>query len=275
MSEQFAEVNGIKLCYEIKGEGEPLILVHGFGAKKEEWICQYEELSKHFKVIRFDNRGAGKSDRPSIPFTMDMFSDDLAGLMDFLKIEKANIVGWSLGGMIVQNFTLKYPEKVKTMILINTNHKGAGGELYKKMRHEGLDVLLKDPAKYFWDGARNSHHMTFRKQMEKDPKKMWFGLWSAEWKMNENTINPSTHDDIDYQANALETHNTLDRLKTIKAPTLLITASHDRLTPKSCMEEIHNEIPNSKLVVIEKAGHGSPLSRADEVNQAILDFLKE
>lgn len=269
----FADVKGIKICYEIHGEGEPLILIHGFGAKKEEWIAQIAQLKDHFKVIVMDNRGAGKSDRPNEPYTMDTFADDIKGVMDFLDLKSANIAGWSLGGMIVQNFALKYPEYVKTLILINTNHKGAGGELYKKMRHEGLDVLLKDPAKYFWDSARNSYHMSFRKQMEKDPKKMWHGIWSVEWKIQYNATDPSTHEDIDNQATALDTHNTLDRLHEVKAPTLLIAASHDRLTPKSSMEEMHEKLPNSKMVVIEKAGHGSPLSRAPEVNQAIIDFL--
>ena len=101
MPELFAEVNGIKFCYEILGEGDPLILVHGFGSKKESWIAQFKPFSEHFKVIRFDNRGSGKSHRPKEIYTMEVFADDIAGLMDYLKIDKAHIIGWSLGGMIV------------------------------------------------------------------------------------------------------------------------------------------------------------------------------
>jgi pimeloyl-ACP methyl ester carboxylesterase len=70
MTELFAEVNSIKICYEISGEGEPLLLVNGFGSKKESWIAQFKHLSERFRVIRFDNRGAGKSDRPHIKYTM-------------------------------------------------------------------------------------------------------------------------------------------------------------------------------------------------------------
>jgi 3-oxoadipate enol-lactonase len=72
MTELFAEINGIKLCYEIKGEGEPVLLIHGFGDRKEHWRGQFDHLSKYFKTIRLDNRGAGKSDRPDMEYTMEI-----------------------------------------------------------------------------------------------------------------------------------------------------------------------------------------------------------
>ncbi|GAG58408.1 unnamed protein product, partial [marine sediment metagenome] len=137
LTELFAEINGIKICYEVHGEGDPVILVHGFGRKKENWIAQFKPFSEHFKIIRFDNRGAGKSDRPKGVYTMEVFVDDIAGLMDYIEIDKAHIVGWSLGGKIVQNFALKYPERVDKMVLINTNYglpDESGTEIYKNMR---------------------------------------------------------------------------------------------------------------------------------------------
>lgn len=271
----FADVNEIKICYEIYGEGYPLILVHGFGAKKESWIAQIGALSKHFKVITFDNRGAGKSDRPDEPFTMEVFADDIKGFMDFFKIEKAHVMGWSLGGMIVQHFALKYPERINKIILIHTNYKGAGGELYKNMRLDELELLKQDPAKAFWQGARLGYIHAFRKEMEANPKKKFHGLWSAEDLIKESTIDPPTSRDIENQAHALDTHNTLERLSEIKNQTLLLAASHDRLCPKSVMVEMHERMPNSILKAIEKAGNLSPLSRAPEVNQIIIDFLKD
>ena len=275
MTENFTDVNGNNICYEIHGEGDPVILVHGFGSKKESWIAQVPTLSKKYKVIIFDNIGAGKSDRPKQTYTMETFADSIKGFLDNLKIDKAKaVIGWSLGGMIVQHFVLKYPERVDKVGLLFTNYKGAGGDLYKKMRHDGLDLLKKDPAKYFWDSARASFYQKFRKQMETEPTKKFFGIWSAEDLIKENTINPASHEDIDDQANALETHNTLERLSEIKNECLLIAASHDKLTPKSTMQQMHERIPNSSFKIIEKAGHGAPHSRALEVNQIILDFLE-
>ena len=277
MTEQYSDVNGIKISYEVAGEGEPLLLVHGFGSKKESWIAQFPVLSKHFKVIRFDNRGAGKSDRPKGTYTMEVFADDIKGLMDYLGIEKINIAGWSLGGMIVQNFVLKYPEKVKKVILINTNYgfpDEDGPLVYKNMRLEEEKQKKVDHVKAWWDAARSGYYIKFRKEMEANPSKKWHGLWSAQDLIEESIVDPPTAEDIEIQASALKTHDTFDRLKTIKNPTLIITASHDRLTPRSSMEEIHKQIPNSKFIVIDKAGHSSPLEKAPEVNQAIIDFLK-
>lgn len=272
---EFIEVNGIKICYEIQGVGDPVILVHGFGAKKETWFGQFGPLSEKFKVIRFDNRGAGKSDRPNEPFTMDMFVEDIKGLMDALAIDKAHIIGWSLGGMIVQHFLLKYPERVNKAVLLLTNYKGQGIDIYKQSRHEGLDVLLEDPEKAFWDSAPVNIHHSFKKKMKEDPKKKFYGLWSVEDLIEDSSIDPATHADIDNQASALEDHYTLERLHEIQIETLLVAGSHDRVCPKSTMEEMNMRMPNSMLKVIDKAGHLAPTSRAPEVNELIIDFLSK
>ncbi|MFW9826088.1 MAG: alpha/beta fold hydrolase [Candidatus Thorarchaeota archaeon] len=276
MTELFAEVNGIKICYEILGQGEPVLLVHGLGSKKESWIAQFKPLSEYFKVIRFDNRGAGKSDRPKGEYTMELFADDIAGLMDFIEIDKAHIIGWSLGGMIVQNFVIKYPERVNKMVLINTNYgtpDESGAEVYKNMRIAGLKAKEKDPEKAFWNSIRADYYIKFRQQLEADPSKKWYGLWSAEDLIKETMINPPTIEDIEVQAKAVSTHHTLERLNEIKNDSLLITSTHDRVMPVSVMKEMHERIPNSTLKIINKAGHGSPRSRAPEINKLIIDFL--
>ncbi|MFX1240732.1 MAG: alpha/beta fold hydrolase [Promethearchaeota archaeon] len=277
MTDLFAEINGIKICYEILGSNQPVLLVHGFGSKKESWIAQFKPLSEHFKVIRFDNRGAGKSDRPKGDYSMELFADDIAALLDYLKIEKIHIVGWSLGGMIVQNFVLKYPHRVIKIVLINTNYgtpDESGPIAYKNMRLADLKATKEDPEKAFWQSRRTSFYIKFRKQMEAEPSKKWYGLWSAEDLMKERLIDPPTVKDIEFQAQALNTHNTFERLSEIKNKTLLITSTHDRVTPQSVMEEMHERIPNSTLKVMDKSGHDSPLSRAPEINRMIIDFFK-
>lgn len=277
MPDLFAFINGINICYEIKGEGDPVLLVHGLGSKKESWIAQFKPLSEHFKVIRFDNRGCGKSDRPKGVYTMELLADDIAGLMDSLKFEKAHIIGWSLGGMIVQNFVLKYPEYVNKMVLINTNYgqpDESGAEVYKNMRLADLKLRKEDPEKSFWQSARGGFYIKFRKQLEADPSNKWYGLWSAEDLIKERVIDPPTEEDIEVQAGAANTHHTLERLNEIKNESLLITSTHDRVMPTTVMKEMHERIPNSTLKVIDKAGHDSPLSRAPEVNKMIIEFLK-
>ena len=276
MSEKFAKIGNIKLCYEVIGNEDayPLLLIHGFGVKKEVWMAQAPELSKHYKVILFDNRGAGKSDRPS-GTTMEMFADDTKNLLDYLQIEKAHVMGWSLGGMIAQNFVLKYPEKVDKLVLIATVHgypTEEGPEIYKKMRLYELEI---GPEKAFWETARANFHAIYRREMEKDPKKKYFGIWSAEDYIKMLSSDPPTAQDIINQAEALKTHHTFEGLKDIKNKTLLIAGSHDRLTPKVTMEEMHHEMPNSTFIVIDKTGHFAPMTRTPEVNKAIIDFLQK
>ncbi|TFG14393.1 MAG: alpha/beta hydrolase [Promethearchaeota archaeon] len=275
MTEFFAEVNGIKLCYEIHGEGEPIFLVHGYGGKKLDWFTQIPVLSEKFKVITFDNRCSGKSERPNKPITMEMFAEDLKGLMDFLKINKAHIIGRSLGGMIVQFFTLKYPERINKLVLINTSYGGVMGDVIKNSTLEELADLKKDPAQAFWNSTRFLFHQKFRKQLEKQPNRKFYNLFSAENLINNISINPPNAEDLINQANAFDGFDILDRLSEIVKPTLLIAASHDRILPKSGMEIMSEKIPNNELKIIEKAGHGSPISRASEINALIIDFLNK
>lgn len=275
MTEHYAQIGDVKFCYEILGkeDGYPVLLIHGFGVKKEVWMAQVEDLSQDFKVIRFDNRGAGKSDRPSGNH-IEIFADDTNNVMDYLNIEKAHVMGWSLGGMIAQNFVLKYPERVNKLVLICTvtgYPTEEGPEIYKKMRLHELELGAE---KAFWETARVNFYAKYRREMEKDPKKKYFGIWSAEDYIQLLTKDPPTPQDIINQADALKTHNTMDRLPQVKNPTLLIAASHDRITARVNMEEMHKRLPNSTWVVIEKAGHFAPMTRTPEVNKAILDFLK-
>jgi pimeloyl-ACP methyl ester carboxylesterase len=277
MTEKFADANGIKICYSDHGDGFPIILIHGIGAKKETWIAQIDDLSKKYRVIAIDVRGTGKTDRPDVLYTMEMIADDIKGLMDHLKIERAHIAGRSMGGMIAQNFALKYPLQVEKLILITTSSgfpDEEGVELLIKGRIEEIKELKTNPEQSFWRKARLLFHLKFRKEMESNPTRKFFGIWSAEDLIKEDTIDPPTPQDLINQGHAIKKHNTSERLIEIKNKTLLLTASHDRLTPKSGMEEMRKKIPNSILKVIDKAGHYNHLSNGPEFNQIILDFLE-
>ncbi|GAH59561.1 unnamed protein product, partial [marine sediment metagenome] len=157
MAEKFVDINDVRICYQIHGNGYPIVLVHGFGSKKESFIAQIPALSQEFKVISFDNRGSGKSARPNIPYNMEMFVDDIKGLLDYLKIDKAHLIGLSLGGMIALTFVLKYPERVEKLILINTLARLPSDfdpEAYIKTKINGLESMRRDPEKSFWDSTQ-------------------------------------------------------------------------------------------------------------------------
>ncbi|TFG25197.1 MAG: alpha/beta hydrolase [Promethearchaeota archaeon] len=282
MTELFANINGIKLCYEVKGEGEHVLLVHGFGDRKEHWRGQFDYLSKYFKTIRLDNRGAGKSDRPDMVYKMDVYVDDIKGLLDFLNIEKTNIIGHSLGGMIVQNMAIKYPNRVNKIILINTIagmtppgvSPDQGIEMYRKNAIAGLKQMEKDPLNAFLNGAKNSYSRDFWKKMKENPKHKFHGIWSVDDLIKEKNEYGPTEKDINHQAEALKSHNVYEKLHEIQNEVLIIAAEKDKSCPKIMNEKIHELLPNSKFIVIEKAAHQSILEYPNIINQHIVKFLK-
>src|SRR5512137_1250660 len=104
------KVNGVTLDYEVEGQGDPLIMIIGLGSDQSNWRLQKGQFNKLFRVITFDNRGAGKSDKPPGPYSIKMMADDTIGLMDYLRIDKAHILGVSMGGMIAQEIAINYPD---------------------------------------------------------------------------------------------------------------------------------------------------------------------
>ena len=277
MVEKFVDINGVRICYQIHGDGYPVVLIHGFGSKKESFMAQIPALSQEFKIISFDNRGSGKSERPDMPYTMEMFVDDINGLMDYLEISRAHLIGLSLGGMICLNFVLKYPNRVKKLVLINTLAQlpdDFDPEIYINSKIEALELAKKDPELSFWQSTKFGFYHKFRIKMKANPKERFYGLWSVEDVLKYYKTDPPTAQDIRNIASSFKTHNTYEKLPEIKHKTLLLTASHDRLVPKEKMLEIHKKMPNSTYQIIEKAGHESPKEKAPEVNKIILKFLE-
>ena len=273
----FAAVNGIILCYESYGEGFPLIFLHGFGSKKEVWKPQIEDFSKKFRMIILDMRGTGRSERPDYSYTMNDILYDIKDLMDELQLKSAHLIGRSFGGMIAQNFVLKYPDYIKKLVLIATYAKAEEEhvKLIVANRIKGLELLKTDPTQAFLNSARVLYHQSFQSEMKKNPKKKFYNAFSMEDLIEESIRYPSRPQDIINQGNVMKEHNTLDRLSEIKHETLLLGASHDRLIPKTSLIKMHERIPNSTLEFIDKAGHFMTVSKAAEVNNIIINFLEK
>ncbi len=137
-----ANINGINISYKIEGEGEPLVMIMGIASTKRAWLFQTPVFKKYFRVITFDNRGCGESDKSSEAYSIRDMADDTAGLMDSLGIDKAHILGASMGGMVAQELAINHPEKVKKLILCCTMAKrtgpgGISGQPAKKLGYEG------------------------------------------------------------------------------------------------------------------------------------------
>jgi len=115
-----ANLDGININYRIYGEGEPLVLIMGFGTPLSMRIDQVRFFKKHFRVVAFDNRGVGRSHKPKGPYSTRMMAEDTAKLMDYLGIGKAHVMGISMGGMIAQELAINHPDKVNKLVLACT-----------------------------------------------------------------------------------------------------------------------------------------------------------
>ena len=222
MTEAFAVVNGIKICYSIQGKGFPSLLLHGFGSKKESFIGQIPELSRHFKVIAMDMRGAGKSSRPNYHYSMDMFVEDIKGLIDYLNIKKVNLIAHSFGGMIAQNYALKYPETVENLVLISTtggNRMGIPVATSRRLNPEERATMTSDEL-----GDETLRLCVTSEFIDDNPETA--GI------LKEAMINQSEPAySMLRQAEALRGHDTYDRLPEIAVPTLLIAGEADVAIP--------------------------------------------
>jgi 3-oxoadipate enol-lactonase len=260
------KIGDISIYYEIHGEGEALVLIQGFGGNSGQWYREIPGLSREYRVVAFDNRGTGRSDKPDVPYTMQMFAQDIAGLFEALAIDAAHIYGVSMGGMIAQQFALRYPEKVISLILRGTTCGGAHSipPDVEAMTHlfdlERMGQLTPEEA------ARESlPFLCSQEFIDNNPDIVEMFIAKAV----EYVTPPHGYQ---RQAEAIMFHDTYDRLPQIKAPTLVISGTADRLVPFENSQLLAYRIPNAELVIFENVGHGF-IEAAEEASKAILDFL--
>jgi pimeloyl-ACP methyl ester carboxylesterase len=261
-----AKVHGINIYFESHGDGEPLLLVNGYGQYSGQWAALIPRLSKEYRVIAFDNRGTGRSDKPKMPYTMKMLAADAKGLLDAIGVESAHVFGVSMGGMIAQEFALNYPDKVISLILGCTL---CGGKNVVPQTKESLAFLFgPEMAKLpVAERARKTAPWLWNKEfIDKHPE-------AVEWYVEITSKYPTPTHGYVCQAQAIMGHDTYERLPQIKAPTLVIAGDADRIIPAGNSKIIASRIPDAELVMLENSGHGFVGDAAAEANRAIVDFL--
>lgn len=257
-------VSDIDMYYEVHGKGEPLLLIMGLGSDLTSWILQIPDFSKKYQVIAFDNRGVGRTDAPDMPYSIAMMADDTIGLLDALGIERAHILGLSMGGMIAQELALKYPRRVKRLVLAAT----AAGPYAWGMHLLGsmLRLAQEGVAPETLTSLRVSWLFT---------DKFFENPALVRTVIDTMLANPHPQPVHAYarQFAAANEHDTRRRIGQITAPTLVIVGRKDILLPVKMSEELAAGIPSSELVVLEGGGHGFLVEIAGKFNQAVMDFL--
>jgi pimeloyl-ACP methyl ester carboxylesterase len=262
------KIKDIEIAYDVEGSGEPVILIGGYTMVKESWRLQVEELMNDFKVITFDNRGAGETSVPTESFTIADMAADTVGLMDAIGIDSARIFGVSMGGLIAQILALDYSDRVKKVALGCTTH---GGRHAVQPEKEVMDALAKasDTTISAEEGIRMRVPIVFSERFIREESERL-----EEFIQSSVQFMP-TPDGAAGQMGALNVFNVKRRLGEIQCPVLVITGSDDRMMPPENSKLLHEGIEGSELYMVDGAGHSFFFEKADEVNRALINFFNK
>ena len=260
----FIEVGDLNVCYELNGEGHPLVMIRGLNENMDWWDPELlDALAGRYRLLLFDNRGAGRTVTPEEgEITCPQMADDTAGLMDALGIERAYVMGVSMGGMIAQELALRHPEKVDKLVLCVTYPGG------KNTVYASQEVLKK-----MADGS-GGPEAVFERMLSIMFSEEWIEAnpgYCADFK--ERYLRALvTANNMVRQFMATARLNTYDRLPTIDSPTLVISGRDDLLIPPENSRTIAGLIPGARLVEYEGA-HGVITEQRSAFLADLLEFL--
>ena len=272
----FAQLNDLKLHYEIEGDGPPLLLVTGTGYPGATWRTGVSEgfANEGFTVITYDHRGLGQSDKPDVTYSTRMFAADATGLLDALEIEQCHVLGHSMGGRVTQWMALDHPSRLKSMVLAASGP-GEFDPTFKVTRGiplaAGEKMIIKGYEKFIRDNIAGP--FLFTAEFARSNPDVVQRLADAFW---------DNHPPLKFYLKhviARQQHQTAERLGEIQTPTLLIVGDADQepggtgnhLQQSKYMAE---QIPNTELNIISGVAHGFFWEKAEETRRIIVDFLR-
>ncbi|MEI8240579.1 MAG: alpha/beta fold hydrolase [Actinomycetota bacterium] len=256
--------DGIRLHYEVVGRrnAPAVLMIQGLGADKHGWDMQRLQFAMHYRVIALDNRGAGRSDKPFGHYTLEQMADDAMAVLDAVGVERAHVIGASMGGAISQIIGLKFPDRVLSLTLACTacrNHPWRRELLHgwaDTAAEHGMGAMAKEAARWVI-GPRS-----FRRLL---PAFGWLGPLAMGRTSHAFVAQVRAILDVD--------ESVADQLADVHAPTLVLVGNQDILTPRGDSEEIADRLPNAELVVISGAAHGFMVEHASTFNKVVLEFL--
>ncbi len=257
------EANGIRINYRLEGEGEEtVVLVNGLADDLESWAFQMDDLlAAGYRVLRFDNRGVGLTDKPEGPYTARLFADDTKALVDALGVDGFHMVGVSMGGMVAQEYALAYPEDLRSLVLACTY--AAPGPFCSRMFSMWADLAPEMGVPFVMrDVALWAFTVPFFEEREEELK---------EFEAELATLSMPTGAYL-AQLAAIRTHDATGRLGGISVPTLVLAGEDDILIPVPLSRRLHEAVPGSEWATT-KGGHACLWEHPEAFNGAILRFL--
>jgi 3-oxoadipate enol-lactonase len=252
--------NGIVQNYRRIGNGPPVILIHALGLSLLQWERQLQPLASAYTVIAYDVRGHGASDAPAGPYSMEEFAEDLHGLMDALGVPSAHLVGLSMGGMIAQEFVLRSPDRVRSLVLADTTSE-----------------YRQDARRQFAERARVAEERGMAPLIEAIMERWFTEEFRSRFpgaveriRLILGSTNP-----VGYAAacRAVAEIDTTERLVSVGVPTLVLVGAEDHSTTPEMALKIHEHIPGSLYQIIPDTGHLSNVSAPDVFTQAVVETI--
>ena len=254
-------VAGIELHVEERGDGDPpLLLIAGIPAIADDWAPLAERLAPGRRVIAYDNRGSGRSTVTPGPYSTRGLAADAAGLLDALGIERADVFGMSLGGMIAQELALGWPERVRRLVL-GCTHAGVA-HAAPQPRETGRAFALRTDD---WaERMRALAPFAFARDVDAATLDAFIAKKSGD-----------VQDPAGYggQIAAALGHDSYDRLPQLAAPTLILTGDDDQVIPAASSEVLHERIPGARLELLAGAGHLFFLEQPERTAELLEEFL--
>jgi pimeloyl-ACP methyl ester carboxylesterase len=255
-----AEVNGHSVAYRHAGEGSPLVLLHGFLCDSRCWRTQLAGLSDRFRVVAWDAPGAGSSSDPPDSFSITDWAQCLAGFLDVVGIERAQVLGLSWGGILAQEFYRLYPDRVLALVLCDT-YAGWKGSLPEPACEERLERCMLESSLPPEDFVARWVPEFFTQGASHDLKVEMSALVSDFHPLGFRLMAKSSADT-----------DTTDLLPNIEVPTLVLWGDDDRRSPMNIAEQLRDAIPEAELAVIANAGHVSNMEQPEEFNAQVRPF---
>lgn len=257
-------VNGLKLYYEIEGDGEPVVLIPGFAAGRWIWFKQTSDLSRNFRVIVFDPRGVSASDKPEGSQTISLLADDVAHLLQTIGIESAHIVGASFGGFVAQEFALKYPAMTRKLVLCCTSF---GGPNHVVPAPATLLALASTK------GLNSEERMRANLLLAFSPEYVQTQVAEVDHVVHLRSINEVPEHIYLSQLQAAMSFNAESRLEQLDRPTLVLTGNADVIVPVQNSRNLAAKIRGAELRIIEGGSHTFFIERSAEFNRVVREFL--
>jgi len=252
----------VELYYELHGQGNPVIFINGLTSSLESWSYQIAAFRKRYRILAYDCRGQGRSDKPAAGYTGQHLTSDLLALTSHLNLGRSHIIGHSFGGYIALNYAIDYPENVRSVVISDTTSEA----------HPLIEKILRS-----WVDAQEYGGLDLRFDIslpwlyaesfiDGNPRKI--KLFKEAFRKNDlNALKGLTLESLENDATP--------RLSKIKAPVLLVLGDEDILTPYRYTRKLLDQIPHASFSMIKGCGHVPPIEKHREFNRLVFDFLNK